>query len=85
MKVSTKCCSECLFSDRKIVSDKRKEAVLRDCARKDTHFTCHKTSIAGQDVCCRGFYENQTSQLIRIAQRLGCVTFVDVETLEKAQ
>lgn len=29
--VFDKCCDECLFSDNKIVSDKRKKEVLKDC------------------------------------------------------
>ena len=77
MEVKSRCCNQCLFSKNKIVSDERKEQILRDCRRNDTHFTCHKASIEEKDIVCRGFYERETSQMIRISGRLGMLKFVD--------
>lgn len=78
-KVAKECCNQCLFSQNKIVSNARRRNILSDCRKKDNHFICHKFTIAGnQDVCCKGFYETQTSQMIRIAQRLNVVEFVEL-------
>lgn len=79
-KVCEGACDQCLFSKDRIVSASRVREILRDCARQDTYFVCHKASIAGHEVCCRPFYDTQTAQLIRIAQRLNFVEFVDPST-----
>lgn len=70
-------CNQCLFSEDRIVSKARMAEIIRDCRRNDNHFQCHKHTIAGADVMCRGFYETQPpSQMLRIARRLGVVKFV---------
>lgn len=76
-KVKKKCCVECLFGANKIVSDESKASILMDCARNDTHFICHEGTIAGEDICCRAFYNTGTSNLIRISQRLNMIEEVD--------
>ena len=76
-KVKKERCSECLYSDNKIVSNERRKELLREIAKNDSHFICHKASIEGKDVCCKGFYESSSSNLIRISQRMGMVKFVD--------
>ena len=81
LKVIKKCCGQCLFSKNKIVSDSRKEQLLSDIERKDSHFICHKATIKNKEVVCRGFYENKTSNMIRISQRLGMVEFVDESSI----
>lgn len=75
-KVMQERCDQCLFSKNKIVSNVRRAQLLDECKRKDNHFICHKS----EDVCCRGFFDTQTSQLIRIAGRLGAIEFVPVPT-----
>lgn len=75
-------CDECLFSEKKIVSNARKKDILKDCARGDNYFECHKGTIASEEICCRGFFETKSTNLIRIAYRLGVIRFVDPETLE---
>jgi hypothetical protein len=77
LEICEKRCDQCLFTDNRIVSKTRMAEIIRDCRRNDTHFQCHKHTIAGADVMCRGFYETQPpSQMTRIAQRLGMVRFV---------
>ena len=76
-KVEKECCGQCLFGKDKIVSNKRRKDILNDCRKNDSHFICHKATIEGKDVCCKGFYDSQTSNMIRISQRLGMVKFVD--------
>lgn len=77
-QVTERKCSQCLFSPNKIVSDERRRDVLDECRRKDSYFICHKSSIARGEVCCRGFYDTQNSQMMRIARRLNAVEFVPV-------
>lgn len=76
-EVKKKCCSKCLFGKNKIVSDASKDNILEGCVHNDSHFICHEASIANKDVCCRGFYATQDTNLIRISQRMGWVRFVD--------
>lgn len=76
LRVKNKSCEECLFSKNKIVTNARMKQVLKDCEKQDTFFICHKSSINGDNICCRGFYENKTCNLIRIAHRLNAVEFV---------
>lgn len=83
-KVCAERCDQCLFSKTPIVSNARRRQVLDDCARRDTHFICHKhghgseDELHGQDVCCRGFYDADPGRtnLMRIAGRLGAIEFV---------
>jgi len=76
-KVCAKRCNQCLFTDNKIVSDERKEEVLDECVRNDSHFICHKHD----DVCCRGFYDEDpgATNLMRIMGRLNGIEFVEEE------
>ena len=76
-KVKKECCNQCLFSEDKIVSNKRRQEILKGCRQRDNHFVCHKATIQGDDTCCRAFYDTQTSNLMRISQRLNMVEFVD--------
>lgn len=76
LKICKKPCNQCLFSDNKIVGDKRKAEIIRDCLSKDTHFECHKGTIKGEQIVCRGWFDRYTSQMIRIAGRLNAIEFV---------
>ena len=76
-KVKKECCGQCLFSADKIVSNQRRKSILNDCRKEDNHFICHKATIEGDDICCKGFYDSQTSNMMRISQRMGMVEFVD--------
>lgn len=77
-KVKKERCNECLYSKNKIVSNSRRSELLAGIKQKDSHFVCHKSSIDGSgDVCCKGFYDSATSNMIRISQRLNMVEFVD--------
>ncbi len=76
LKVKKECCGKCLFSKDKIVSNERKKEILSGCRRKDSHFICHEAPIRGEDAVCAEFYKRQTSQMIRISQRLGMIEMV---------
>lgn len=75
-KVKKECCDQCLFSKDKIVSNKRRQEILKSCRDNDHHFICHK-SKENDDICCHSFYQTQTSGLIRIMQRLNGIELVD--------
>lgn len=74
-------CDQCLFTDNKIVSNERRKDLIKEITSKQSYFECHKASIAGQNHCCRGYYDQlgHHSQQIRIAERLGCVAFEDLD------
>lgn len=87
LKVSRKRCNQCLFSNQKIVDEQRKADVLTECAATDSHFICHKYTVAkllgklkDDNVVCRGFYDNDpnASTWMQIAGRLDLIEFVDL-------
>lgn len=80
-KVQAHKCGECLFTQNRIVSDKRAAQIIRKCAREDVHFECHKGTAIGQEIACRGFHEAfpHIGQLRRIAERLGMIEEVTVK------
>lgn len=73
--VCEKRCDQCLYSTAKVVSDKRREALLRACRRSGRYFLCHKATLAGKAVVCRGFFDTERNQACRVAERLGLVEF----------
>lgn len=75
-KVYEERCPECLFGKDKIVSDSRRKDILETCRKKDSFFVCHKASLRGENVCCRGFYDAQGSSLIQLAKRLNVASFI---------
>lgn len=70
-------CDQCLYGKNKLVSDERRKQILSDCSKNDSHFICHKATIDKKDVCCRGFYDASSTNLIRISGRLNMIEFVD--------
>lgn len=81
MKVCSKQCDQCLFTSNRIVSKGRAAQLIKDTLRKDTEFECHKGTIAGQHIVCRGWFDRYPTQNIRIAGRLGVIKYVDPESL----
>lgn len=75
-------CAECLFSPNRIVSVGRMQELLRITHRQahETDFECHKGTLAGRHIVCRGFYDAYPdhSQRMQVAGRLGLVRFVPV-------
>lgn len=77
--VCEKRCDQCLFSKAKIVDNKRREDILKNCATTGQYFICHK-SAHGKPVVCRGFFDDQPNQTCQVAGRLRLVHFVNPET-----
>lgn len=84
-EVYQKRCDECLFSKNKIVSDARKDQLLKTIAKKDNFFICHKSSLVGGDICCRGFYDKhgKDSRVIRMAKAFDVVRFIKLPRNKK--
>ncbi len=75
--VCAKRCDQCLYSTAKIVSDPRRLQVLNDCKRTGKYFLCHKSTIQGRAVVCRGFFDTEKNQACQVAERLGLVEFTE--------
>jgi hypothetical protein len=81
-KVMAERCNECLFGPDKIVSNERRSEILREITQRDSHFICHKATIEGLKVACRGDWDQRAcGQLGRIMGRLNAVEFVDEASL----
>lgn len=81
-KVMARRCGECLFGKNRIVRPGRAAEIIKETARRDVPFICHRASIAKQEITCHGSWETTGGgQLGRIASRLGAVSFIDPETL----
>lgn len=76
--VCAKRCEECLFSKAKIVDDSRRDGILTSCRATGKYFLCHKASMVGKAVVCRGFFDEFPNQACQAAARLGLVEFVEV-------
>ena len=85
MKVCNKQCDECLFSSNRIVSAERAKEIVAECLKKDEYFICHKSSMQGGKVCCRGFFDKHKLDVIptRISEIFGITEFVKVEPLNE--
>lgn len=59
--------------------DERKEQIIKEIGRKDATFTCHKHTIEGRDVQCRGDYDRDPKRTpaMRLALAFGFVRFID--------
>lgn len=79
--VAAQQCNECLFSPNRIVSAERMKEILAACAEQDHFFVCHKATLAGVTVCCRGYFDHYGKDRLttRLAMYLGLVEDVDVE------
>ena len=84
MKIAKKCCDQCPWlPNSTTVRPGRLNEIKKELLRRDCHFVCHKSIVRGGDeVVCKGGYDFHHGQLIRIAQRLDAIQFVDVETGE---
>lgn len=78
-KVCARQCDQCLFTANRVVSEARAKQIVRDCLKTDDWFVCHKFSVLGLKVCCRGFWDRHKSDVypLRIAQMfISAVKFV---------
>lgn len=85
LKAYKECCKNCLLSPDRIVSPKRSKEIIQDCVKKQTHFQCHKATQEGKDIMCKSFFDKFGfySQMVRIAERLNMIEYVDQPEAEK--
>jgi hypothetical protein len=83
LEVYDKPCANCLLTPDRIVSPRRAKQILNET--HDSKFICHKASMAGEEVCCRTFYDTfgERNLLIRLARMLGRVRFVPIPDNKK--
>jgi hypothetical protein len=77
-------CNQCLMSANKIVSDERRRQLLASMRETDNHFQCHKGTIAGRVIACRGHYDATGGGVIgRLARALNVAPIdIDPDTLQ---
>ena len=85
LKVYKECCGNCLLSKDRIVSPKRAKDLLKEIREKQSYFVCHKASMKGEEIVCKTFFDKlgHQSQMIRIAERLKAIQFVEQNNNEK--
>ena len=79
-KVCVRQCDQCLFTVNRVVSPRRASQVIKDCLKNDNWFECHKFTILGLKVVCRGFWNRHRRDVypLRIAQMfIEAVKFVE--------
>lgn len=74
-------CDQCLFSKNKIVDNKRRREILKDCKESDKHFECHKGTIKGRKVMCKGFFEVMPTQTQILANAVGMIVEIKPEDI----
>jgi hypothetical protein len=85
LKVYKECCGNCLLSKDRIVSPKRAKDLLKEIEEKQSYFVCHKASMKSEEIVCKTFFDKlgHQSQMIRIAERLNAVQFIEQTGTEK--
>jgi hypothetical protein len=85
LKVYKECCHNCLLTKDRIVSPKRTKDLLQEIAEKQSYFVCHKASMNDEEIVCKNFFDRlgHQSQMVRIAERLNAVQFVEQTNTEK--
>ncbi len=74
--VMREACDQCLFTPERIVAARRFARIVKQCRENNTHFICHKATLAGdKNVCCRRFYDivGDDVLVIRLAHMLDLV------------
>ena len=72
-KVMKEKCTECLFTKDRIVRPGRMKELVQSCRQDDTFFECHKGTLAGEPVCCKGFWDTQDFTSKQLVERLGAL------------
>ncbi|MFZ3482074.1 hypothetical protein [Sphingomonas sp. 3-13AW] len=82
--LASRCCGQCLTTRNRIVSGARAAQIIEGCREAQNHFFCHKGSVAGQRVHCRGVHDILGGSLAyEMAQRFGIpIKEVDPEVLK---
>lgn len=74
LRVMSKRCDQCLYTEARVVSVERAEEIMRDCERRERYFLCHKGK---EPTVCRGFFDSGVDTLCRVASALDAVLLVE--------
>lgn len=66
-KVALKQCGQCLLTDQKVVTDERRDQILK-AIPDDGYFVCHKDPA--KQVCCSGYYTQGMSMKVRFVKQV---------------
>lgn len=82
-KVQKKLCSTCIYRKDSTLDIVELERQVAD-VRLEGFFKGHRICHHSDDVCCRGFWNKNKDKFTagQLAQRLGLVKFVNVDTLK---
>lgn len=82
MRACSEKCNQCLFTKDKIVSDECKAELLRELKHNGKHFFCHKGTIKGENIICKGSIEAGFNiDLFNAAQAMGMIKYVKPEEI----
>lgn len=78
VRVLSGMCDTCIFypDNRMRLRPGRREQMVADCLRRDSHIVCHDTLPAGRDgAVCRGFFNRHSRDVwpLRVARALGLI------------
>ena len=78
--IQQKQCATCIYRDDSPLDLEQLESEIRD---QHGFYSGHRTCHHSNDVCCRGFWDQHKNEfnMGQIAQRLGFVEFINVDTL----
>lgn len=73
MKVCVERCRNCLFEDESLLTEADRVRKIETTAAADSYFICHEATARGEDVMCRGWWDELrwATNPGRIAERLG--------------
>lgn len=85
LKVYKECCQNCLLSEDKIVSARKAKKIITNCKKEQSYFVCHVATMENKEIVCKKFFDQfgQYSQMVRIAERLNAIEFVEQPKKEK--
>jgi len=75
-QVYKKPCKNCLFTKDRIVSKERKEEIVEECIKENTHFICHKST----KICCSSFHKKYPG--LSISERIAHISGGKIEYVE---
>jgi hypothetical protein len=79
-------CAECLVTKKRVVNGSRAAELVKQCRRDDVHFQCHRGTIAGINLHCRGVHEIAPGRAFRFAKAFDIpIREIDPETLPKVE
>ncbi len=87
--VMARLCDTCIFRPGNLMQLEpgRVESIVAECEKHQACIPCHKTTFAQTkgEAVCRGFFELHATAPLQIADRLGYVKFVDLNSLARGR